>query len=294
MIEYLRILRFGDLYKNIIILVPLIITGGLENKSYIIEFLEGFLTLSIINLLCYLINDFTDQKIDKINKLKKYKRIIKQKFIFLLIVLFFLALFFLFIFDLYKNIFIYAYLLNFFLYNFLIKKIKILDIIFLTNFYIIRILFGSNIFDTDLTIGFLLFFIFLFLGLSLSKRIIQIQINNLKIGNTIIKYSLNDQHKFLISIIFFFTMSILIFCLYLLNNFYFDYIYLNLFQKTTFSLDVLLILFLFFSVSVIRMIYQIKKKIIQIDLYKFFLNDKFNYIIILIVITYALVKIYFY
>ena len=38
----IRILRFKDLYKNIIILAQLIISGGLEDKSYIIIFLEGF------------------------------------------------------------------------------------------------------------------------------------------------------------------------------------------------------------------------------------------------------------
>ena len=65
MIKHLKVLRTGDLYKNIIILIPFILNGKFEYENNLILFVKSFIALSIINLLCYLINDFTDQKIDK-------------------------------------------------------------------------------------------------------------------------------------------------------------------------------------------------------------------------------------
>ena len=50
---------------------------------------------------------------------------------------------------------------------------------FLTNFYLIRLLYGIQIFDLDFSSGFFIFFVSIFLCLSLGKRIIQINVNKL-------------------------------------------------------------------------------------------------------------------
>ena len=71
MFSYLKILRFNHLFKNLLILTPVLTYGGFDFKSNIILFMQAFITLSCVNLFCYLINDFTDQEIDRSNKLKK-------------------------------------------------------------------------------------------------------------------------------------------------------------------------------------------------------------------------------
>ena len=145
--------------------------------------------------------------IDQIN-LKKI-HISKKEFLILGLALSILIIFFTFYYKLFYNIFLYIYLINFFIYNFFAKKIKFLDVLILNNFYIIRILYGAKIFNIDLTLGFILFFTSLFMGLSFSKRVTQIQINKLKKKNKILKYSLDDLRNLFKFILLFFSISII-------------------------------------------------------------------------------------
>ncbi len=288
--KYTKILRFNNLFKNLLIIAPLIAYGSFDIKKDIILFLEGFVALSLINLLCYLINDYTDQKIDKNNKLKKKIKINKNELFILCILLIGLIILSLLYLKLYENIYVYLYLINFFLYNFITKKIIILDLIFLNNFYIIRILYGATLFKLDISIGFLTFFISLFMALSLAKRVPQIQINQLKKNNSILKYSVEDINKFISFIFLFFTTSILIFFLYLLNSCCVNFNNYNLFQISNYSIETLIVLFSLFVIWVIRTIILLVKNKIKIDIYKFYLQDKFSYFILTIFLIYLTAK----
>jgi len=288
--KYTKILRFNNLFKNLLIIAPLIAYGSFDIKKDIILFLEGFVALSLINLLCYLINDYTDQKIDKNNKLKKKIKINKNELFILCILLIGLIILSLLYLKLYENIYVYLYLINFFLYNFITKKIIILDLIFLNNFYIIRILYGATLFKLDISIGFLTFFISLFMALSLAKRVPQIQINQLKKNNSILKYSVEDINKFISFIFLFFSTSILIFFLYLLNSCFVNFNNYNLFQISNYSMETLIVLFSLFVIWVIRTIILLVKNKIKIDIYKFYLQDKFSYFILTIFLIYLAAK----
>tara|TARA_B100000579_G_C22842084_1_gene862122 strand:+ start:2891 stop:3772 length:882 start_codon:yes stop_codon:yes gene_type:complete len=288
--KYTKILRFNNLFKNLLIIAPLIAYGSFDIKKDIILFLEGFVALSLINLLCYLINDYTDQKIDKNNKLKKKIKINKNELFILCILLIGLIILSLLYLKLYENIYVYLYLINFFLYNFITKKIIILDLIFLNNFYIIRILYGATLFKLDISIGFLTFFISLFMALSLAKRVPQIQINQLKKNNSILKYSVEDINKFISFIFLFFSTSILIFFLYLLNSCCVNFNNYNLFQISNYSIETLIVLFSLFVIWVIRTIILLVKNKIKIDIYKFYLQDKFSYFILTIFLIYLTAK----
>ena len=138
MFSYLKFLRFNHLFKNLLILTPVLTYGDFDFKSNITLFIQAFITLSCVNLFCYLINDFTDQEIDRSNKLKKKINISKKEFLILGLALTFLIIFFTFYYKLFYNIFLYIYLINFFIYNFFAKKIKFLDVLILNNFYIIK------------------------------------------------------------------------------------------------------------------------------------------------------------
>jgi len=71
MINFFKKLRFNHLFKNFIILIPSVTIAEFKFKNDATILLEGFIVISLITLLCYLINDYFDQNIDKINKLKK-------------------------------------------------------------------------------------------------------------------------------------------------------------------------------------------------------------------------------
>ncbi len=99
MLKYFEILRFNHLFKNLLILTPVFTYGGFEYRDNSTLFLKAFLIFSCINLLCYLINDFTDQEIDKINKLKKKINLNQKEFLTLILILFCLNIFLLLFFD---------------------------------------------------------------------------------------------------------------------------------------------------------------------------------------------------
>ena len=290
MFKYFKILRFDHLFKNLLILIPIFFVAEFEYENNIILFFKAFITLSCINLLCYLINDFTDQDIDKINKLKKNIIISNKEFLILVLSLTSLIFFLVLYFNFYNNFFIFLYLINFFLYNFFTKKIKFLDLFFLIYFYIIRILLGGDIFNIDLTFGFLIFFISLFIGLSLSKRVTQIQINELKQGNEILKYSLDDLKNLFKYVIIFFSISVITLFYYVINNYNSNIINLNLFDFSNYPNDFLIILLIIFSIWIARTINLLKKNLIKIDFYNFFIKDKYSYFSLIILIIYLLVR----
>jgi len=290
MFKYFKILRFNQLFKNLLILTPVFAYGGFEFENNIILFLKAFITLSCINLLCYVINDFTDQDIDKINKLKKKIIISNKEFLILVLSLTSLVFFLVLYFNFYDNFFIFLYFINFFIYNFFTKKIKFLDVFFLNNFYIIRILYGSDIFNIDLTFGFLVFFISLFMGLSLSKRVTQIQINELKQGNKILKYSLDDLKNLFKYVVIFFSISVITLSFYIINNYNSVIANLNLFKITNYPKDFLIILLIIFSIWIARTINLLKKNLIKVDFYNFFIKDKYTYFSLIILIIYLLVR----
>lgn len=290
MFSYLKILRFNHLFKNLLILTPVLTYGGFDFKSNIVLFMQAFITLSCVNLFCYLINDFTDQEIDRSNKLKKKINISKKEFLILGLALSILIIFFTFYYKLFYNIFLYIYLINFFIYNFFAKKIKFLDVLILNNFYIIRILYGAKIFNIDLTLGFILFFTSLFMGLSFSKRVTQIQINKLKKENKILKYSLDDLRNLFKFILLFFSISIITLFLYLINNYNPFITSLNFFKISNHPIDFLIILFIVFSIWIMRSILLLKKSLIEVDFYKFFIKDKYSYFSLLILIIYLLIR----
>ena len=69
----------------------------------------------------------------------------------------------------------------------------------------------GKLFVIDITFGFLIFFYFLFLGLSTAKRLIQVSSNKLKKNNVISPYYIGDKiilKKILFS--FFTTLIILV------------------------------------------------------------------------------------
>ena len=188
--NFLNLIKFTKLnhsIKNLIIIFPILASGTPLKEIELKIFIVGVVALVLLTSACYIINDLKDRITDRFNKLKKNKVLFSKKTSY---IIFFIYIFFLFllilIFNELRFFTLLFYFLNFLIYNFLGKKIKYLDIILLTNFYNLRILFGSEIFDIQPTFGFILLSFFIFFLLSVSKRIIQVNVNNLKTKNKII------------------------------------------------------------------------------------------------------------
>ena len=95
---------------------------------------------------------------------------------------------------------------------------------YLANFYNLRIFFGADIFDLQLTNGFILLYFCLFLMLSIAKRMIQIDVNKLVGDNPLIAYSVIDKKNLILLMKLSFYLINLVLLLY-----YFQYLTCSLF-----------------------------------------------------------------
>ena len=287
-------IKLNNIFKNLLILIPFLVAGGNINPESLLIFGEGFTIFFFLKTCCYIINNFTDRKIDRINILKKKKYYPEEKEIFK-IFLFFFTLFLLsvFYFKSFHNYFLYLYILNFVLYNFYFKQIFLIDILFLTNFYLIRLLYGVQIFDLDFSSGFFIFFVSIFLCLSLGKRIIQINVNKLANENRIIPYSI--KNKLNLKKFFFIFLSINYFTFFFFLNQNLDYFTF----KTEFFLNIkdynnieIISLWILYSVLIIRLLIFISKDLIKKDIYEYFLKDRVTIILLFLTIIVLIYNVF--
>ena len=261
--NFLKYIRIEHLPKNLLIFLPLIISKQQISQNMLIEIIIYFLIFCVITLLIYFINDCSDLKIDKINKLKKVNKINKKIFnrenfylsnFVLLILLVFLNYI-----DVLK-LSLLIYVIIFYLYNFVLKKIRFVDIFSLISFYVCRIFYGAEILEIHLTNWFIVFFSTLFALLSLHKRLIQIKVNKLMKGNKIISYTLDDvdnMHKLLKILT---TINIFIFAIYL-------YVTSQIFNVK------IITLFIYSYILIYLLIKTLSNKI-KIDIYSYAIKDK--------------------
>ena len=289
--NFLNLIKFTKLnhsIKNLIIIFPILASGTPLKEIELKIFIVGFVALVLLTSACYIINDLKDRITDRFNKLKKNKVLFSKKTSY---IIFFIYIFFLFllilIFNELKFFTLLFYFLNFLIYNFLGKKIKYLDIILLTNFYNLRILFGSEIFDIQPTFGFILLSFFIFFLLSVSKRIIQVNVNNLKTKNKIISYSKKDLEKlFLIFRVSCYLINLILIVYYVQ---YFGILYFNILSTLIF-LGTDLAVYKIFLTHIIFLIYylylekSLKQKKIKLDIFDFIIKNKINYITLVLFI----------
>lgn len=283
-IEYIYLNKFP---KNFLIFLPMVFSYNISYDNFQNCFL-GFIIFSIIANVCYLTNNYVDQKIDKFNKLKKKnKPISKKKLIFLncLIIFFIFTLYF-------SNFFswlLFLYLFLFYLYTFFLKKVFLIDILALSIFYLIRIYYGSDIINQNISIGFTIFFFSLFVTLAIYKRIIQINVNNLKNKNSIIAYTIKE-----LSFLKYFSDVFILVSIILLSNFLiirstlFNFFFEFNFSGSRVVGSIILILFLFNFYRIRKLVFFNK---IQKDIVDYVLTDKYA-ILTSIFISAILINLY--
>ncbi len=262
--NFIKYIYFNKFPKNFLIFLPMIFSYNISYENFL-NCLIGFIVFSIIVNVCYLTNNYVDQKIDKLNKLKKKnEQIPKKKLIFLnyLIIFFILTLYF---FNFFSW-FLFLYLFLFYLYTFFLKKIFLIDILVLSIFYLIRIYYGSDIIDQNISIGFTIFFFSLFATLAVYKRIIQINVNNLKDKNSLIAYTIKE-----LNFLKYFSDGFILISIILLSNFLiirsslFNFFFEFNFSGSHAVGSIILILFIFNLYRIRKLVFfnKIKKDIVD-------------------------------
>lgn len=216
----LKLIRISQWSKNILIFFPLLF--GLGGLDQIFELVLGFSLFSLTASSVYILNDLVDSDEDKKHPQKSERPIAsgeistKNAFIFLGVFLA-LALTTSYLFLPLESFYIILIYLGLNLaYSIALKKLLILDLVLLSNFYLLRIIFGSTFFDTEISGWLLIFTNFFFLALVSLKRLSEIRSlsNNV---SSIKSYIKSDEIFFIIVSIGSALCSVIFYSLYLSN-----------------------------------------------------------------------------
>ena len=228
--EYFYLFKVHHWIKNFIIFLPILVGHSLPNID-IIEYVIYFLLLSVLSSIVYFFNNVYDFEEDIKNKQIKYSlNLDKKKLYYTFGAIGFLIIIIVTLFINHKIFIIcfFYFLLSLF-YNYYLKSKKYLDILILSLFHILRIVYGSIAFNIELSTYFILFCTAVFLMIGSNKRLLEI--DNLYTNRP---YTTKDKEKIQIFQTFFSFLAILVFFFYSLDSakdqffIYSELLYLNL------------------------------------------------------------------
>ena len=175
LLDYLKLFRFNQLYKNLMIFLALFFSFNLFDESMFYKTIIGFIALILISFANYMINDILDRKADSRHP-EKSKRVIAAKIvpvshaltilIILLIIGFFIA------YNLSTSFFLACaalFILTLF-YSFKARDIIFLDILLIATNFVLRAMAGALLIKVYISPWLILCPFFLSLFLSIGKR----------------------------------------------------------------------------------------------------------------------------
>ena len=226
MTYYFKVLRPWQWLKNTLIFVPYIL--GKENYGAdVIEVIYVFLIFSLFVSSTYIFNDIKDKDLDKLHPYKKHRPIASGKIDTKNAIIFSLFIFISTLLGSYLInrltfffFLIYAFLT--FLYTNKIKYIFLLDTLFVSLMFTVRVLIGGSVAEINPTIYLLFTIFFISCTLSISKKISIL--NTKDIGSDNMFYQLlkeqNQKNRFktLFIIYSIFSIGSLVFWFFDLNE----------------------------------------------------------------------------
>jgi len=172
---WLKQLRVHQWLKNLLIFVPLLVSGSFVNIDSVFLSLLGFISFSCLASGTYIINDLLDLDADRSHKRKKARPLASGK-ISIINAKIVAAILFVFAFGLAPVLgvlffFVLAgYLILTLSYSFKLKQYIALDVIILATLYTVRILAGAVILGVPVSFWLFSFSMFVFFSLALIKR----------------------------------------------------------------------------------------------------------------------------
>ena len=172
---WIKQLRVHQWLKNLLILVPLIVSGQFISGDSIILSLLGFISFSCLASATYIINDLLDLDSDR-NHSRKKNRPLAAGTITLVNGLVAATLLFIIAFTIASmlnvlfNLVLALYLALTLAYSLKVKQYIGMDVIALASLYTVRIIAGAVILSTTMSFWLLSFSMFVFLSLAIIKR----------------------------------------------------------------------------------------------------------------------------
>ena len=230
---WIKQLRIYQWLKNLLIFVPLVVSGNFAELENILLSVVAFLAFSLLASSTYILNDLMDLESDRHHPRKRFRpiaageiSIVDAIFVgaFLLFTPLLMATFLSFDFLLV----LLAYLSLTLLYSFKIKQYIGIDVLVLALLYTIRIIAGAVAIDVLTSFWLLAFSIFIFLSLALVKRCSEIRSLETE-GKSSAKgrnYMVQDYAVLKSFGVSSAMLSVLMFCFYINNN-----VLINQYQK---------------------------------------------------------------
>ena len=172
---YLRLFRFHQWIKNLLLFVPVVAGHQLSDHMLLAQVGWAFISFSFCASAVYIINDLVDVEYDRTHPTKKNRPFASRQVppvhgVIIAVLLLFGSTFIAFQLPMQFMISLAIYFIITLAYTVKLKSIALMDVLLLAGLYTIRIIAGSKVAYIDLSFWLLTFSIFVFLSLALVKR----------------------------------------------------------------------------------------------------------------------------
>lgn len=202
--DFIKLIRVKHWIKNILVFIPLISSHSLTIKNIILTTL-AFFAFSFISSSIYIINDIKDKEKDKLHKRKKNRPIASGRIAVSKAVIYSVLLFLV---SFTLNMMINPSILNtstfilllYFIinlsYSLGLKNVAILDVVLLASGFILRVYYGANVINVEVSNWLFLTILnaSLYIGLGKRKKEILIKEN---VREVLKKYNENFLNNFM-------------------------------------------------------------------------------------------------
>ncbi len=222
MTRYIRLLRPQQWIKNVFIFAGLIFSRQFYNVGDILSTIYAFLVFSVLCSGIYVLNDILDFEEDKVHPIKAKRPVAageigRNKAWFISFVLLITSLVFAWVLNERFLHICLIYTVLMILYSLKVKRIVILDVLFVALGYVLRAVAGAMVIDVEISSWLLLCTLLLALFLVLSKRrteIVTLGENAIKHRKILVHYSVSLLNQ-MIAIVT--SACIVSYCLYTLS-----------------------------------------------------------------------------
>lgn len=173
--DLIRLMRYKQWYKNLVILLPIIFVGQLFNGDFLVKIIIGLVALCLVSSSNYIINDIFDRKRDQLHPEKKLRPIASGKVrvwegIIIAIILLVLSLWVAFKLNIDFFIVVLVLFILTFFYSIWLKKEPFVDILLIAVNFVLRAVAGGYILNLKISPWLILCPFFLSLFISIGKR----------------------------------------------------------------------------------------------------------------------------
>jgi 4-hydroxybenzoate polyprenyltransferase len=174
--KYLKLMRVHHYIKNFLVLAPLACSGQFFHTKKLFAGIAGFVTFCLISSVVYIINDIRDKEKDRCHPTKCNRPIasgdISEKQAWLLVAVLLIVAFLcnLYVFRLGSTLLLLLYVLLNLAYSMGLKNVPLVDVIILVSGFLIRVLYGADVTDIEISNWMYLTVITLAFYFALGKR----------------------------------------------------------------------------------------------------------------------------